>query len=303
MKTSDTVTPRPPAGAPPIAGQPIIQPTQQSQPQPPVGPERQINLKEDLKLVKRLAWRFWRSARDLYRNRKPSVAPEIEDFLSAGKLGLVEAAKRYNPRHHSGAKFTTFAYAWIYKRLKLCLDDYRKGSVFLPLLPEVTPSESDVTPQEPNGVSQESIDEGGAISDYFDEFYPDYSTVPDDQEKLSHREKGLQLALGAAFKKRLSPLQRRVIQLRYPLNGQRRLTQLEVSKELKLSRRQIIRIEEEALWKLRKDPVLELFKPEVEHSRKPARKVYTMAPDESEAFPGVTSWMAKHSPARKNDSS
>ena len=50
-----------------------------------------------------------------------------DDLISAGNVGMVKAARRYDPNR--GVKFTTYAYYWIRKEmLELCKMEYTHGN-------------------------------------------------------------------------------------------------------------------------------------------------------------------------------
>jgi RNA polymerase sigma factor (sigma-70 family) len=261
----------------PAAGQPIIL-TGQEAASPPRAPGVPINPREYIGLIRRMAWPFLKKAWKLFYARKQSTRPAYEDFVSAGKIGLMIAVRRYDPS--KGANFSTYAYFWIRKYLYRCLDDFRKNSCGMPV--------------ELDTKVGEAISNDAVKSDYF-------TAPPTPGDEPSQREEDLRLALAASLKKRLSALQRKVIRLRYLPDGEkRRLTQREVAGKLGLSTRHIKRIEAEALKRLSKDPALELFmQPEVEDCRRAAVKKNTAPPDESKAFSGVKTWMARNSPMRE----
>ena len=53
-----------------------------------------------------------------------------DDLISAGNVGMVEAAHRYDP--NKGVKFTTYAYYWIRKEmLDLCRMEYKHNNNIL----------------------------------------------------------------------------------------------------------------------------------------------------------------------------
>lgn len=192
-----------------------------------------------------------------YARRMAYRVEEEEDYLQAGMIGLLKAARRFDPGR--GVKFTTFALAWIegemrlYRRrtqsvLKVSRSlmeqsrelASRRENLFQALQRE--PSVSEIA--EEMGIASEEVAlimESSLPPSAFDEEEAAAGEGIDEQEKLLER-----IALQESMVK-LTPLERRLITLRY-FNE---LTQAEIAGCLTLSQRQVSRLEKRTLKRLR----------------------------------------------------
>jgi RNA polymerase primary sigma factor len=193
----------------------------------------------------------------------------LSDLVNEGNLGLLEAARRYMPRH--GVKFITYAVWWIRQAIMQALATSRDG-VRLPLrkarlvakakeawtdlaqTQQAEPTEAEVAkalkvaPEELQDVLR--VQASGASLD--DELQNEerlllrlyqQGAAPLADEELIHQ------SLREDVKRlvdRLSPRERQIIELRYGLGATEPMTLEDVGKRLGLSRERIRQIEERA---------------------------------------------------------
>jgi len=200
----------------------------------------------------------------------------LSDLINEGNLGLLEAARRYEPEH--GVKFITYAVWWIRQAIMQALATSRSG-VRLPLRKarlvakakeawtdlaqahHAEPSKGEVAralqvaPEELEDVLRVQAS-GASLDDELQNeerlllrLYQQAATPPADEELIHHslREDVKQLVAG------LKDRERNVIELRYGLGAEDPMTLEEVGKRLRLSRERIRQLEERAkrqLWAL-----------------------------------------------------
>lgn len=154
-----------------------------------------------------------------------STAKNQEDLVSIGSIGLVKAVDSF--KKDTGVKFATYAAKCIQNEILMYFRSQKK------LLNEVSINETIDSDKDGNPLTY--IDVIGAEDD------PSYDI---DRGVLGKR--AAELAKNA-----LSGRERKVIVLRYGLDGRKPLTQREVAAELDISRSYVSRIEKSALEKLK----------------------------------------------------
>lgn len=183
-----------------------------------------------------------------YRN----LGVPFEDLLEEGNLGLLEAACRFDGAR--GTRFITYASWWIRKAILDALVKHPR-LVRLPYyqlqrrkrLLEAAP-EGEEVPRLP-GFRIESLDEphgdgertlGETIAD---------ATVATPEEETLRAEATFEMRRALEV---LNPQERRILELRFGLDGSRRLSLNEVGAELRLSRERIRQLEGRAIDRLRR---------------------------------------------------
>ncbi len=158
---------------------------------------------------------------------KKYYAPDSDqdDLISIGTIGLIKGITSYNP--DKGTKLATYVSRCIENEILMHFRARKKTA-------------SDVSLSETlDG------DEDGNLT------LVDVVSVEDDiLEEISARE--LYGQVRGYVENALEPRERRVIELRYGLAGERRRTQRETAEELGISRSYVSRIEKRALQKLRR---------------------------------------------------
>ena len=199
----------------------------------------------------------------------------VEDLVSEGNIGLIEAAQRFDPER--GTRFISFAAWWIRKSIHAALSEQAQV-VRLPMsqikkmrvvqsverdlreelgreptqdeLAERLPSNlAAVDPIHRHGVRLTSIDEpvNPATNATF------ARTLEDEQPTIENRmlEDEKRDNLGS-FCSRLNERQQQVISGRFGLDGEQRRTLSEIGEEIGLSREGVRQIESGAIKRLRK---------------------------------------------------
>ncbi len=218
--------------------------------------------------------RFVVSIANKYRNTGIPLA----DLINQGNIGLLEAAKRYDP--DKGVKFITYAVWWIRQAIIQGLTE-QTGSVRLPVkqanilyrinsaseklvknlkrqptVEEISQatgiSETDITDITRASRNELSLDSPIGESD--DRFFIDAleSSYPDAEEEIIRK------TLKASMDEIVSDLNEReatIIMQRFGLDGGEPKTLEEIGEEMNISRERVRQIEARAMEKLKKKPL------------------------------------------------
>lgn len=148
-----------------------------------------------------------------------------DDLVSIGTVGLIKAIDSYNVKN--GARFATYAGKCIQNEILMYFRYTKKQSL------EVSISETIDTDKDGNPLT------------YIDIIKVD-DTIAYDIDKKDKTDKALWCIDNV-----LTPRERKIIELRYGLNGEKESTQREISEKLNISRSYVSRIEKSALDKIR----------------------------------------------------
>lgn len=182
---------------------------------------------------------------------------EEDDYIQVGMLGLLKAAQRFDPER--GVKFATFAASWVEGEMRL----YRRGTMTVFRMSRSLVEQSrrlascreqltQSLQREPAvgelaralGISPEEValvlESSLPLSSLDEEALPG-------GEGSSDQERALERIILHESLTRLTPLEQRLIALRYF----QELTQSEIAARLTLSQRQVSRLEKRALHRLR----------------------------------------------------
>lgn len=154
-----------------------------------------------------------------------STAKNQEDLVSIGTLGLVKAVDTF--KRDSGAKFATYASKCIQNEILMHFRSQKKLSSEVSL--------NDVI----------DVDRDGNLLTYLDVVSSDESLEQEVSRQILS-DKALKI-----IDKALTPREKRIIVLRFGLNGKRPMTQKGVSEALGISRSYVSRIEKSAIEKVR----------------------------------------------------
>ncbi|RMG44800.1 MAG: RNA polymerase sigma factor RpoD/SigA [Acidobacteria bacterium] len=196
------------------------------------------------------------------------------DLINEGNVGLIEAAKRYDPSKN--VKFITYAVWWIRQSIIHALSDqsgpfrlpqkqanllYRIGKTQSALMSELQRRPSveeiaeamDVDPKDVNTLLQVS-DENISLSAVIDEEHEFHLSDKLEQETIPSADAVLMReALRTQVRQALAELdekERKVVLLRFGLTGEEPKTLKEIGEMMNLSRERIRQIEAQALKKL-----------------------------------------------------
>ena len=154
------------------------------------------------------------------------TAKNQEDLVSIGTLGLVKAVDTF--KRDSGAKFATYASKCIQNEILMHFRSQKKLSSEISL--------NDVI----------DVDRDGNLLTYLDVVSSDES-LEDDVSKQIISDKALKV-----IDRVLTPREKRIIVLRFGLNGKKPMTQKGIADALGISRSYVSRLEKGALEKLRR---------------------------------------------------
>ena len=153
------------------------------------------------------------------------TAKSQEDLVSIGTLGLVKAVDTF--KRDSGAKFATYASKCIQNEILMHFRSQKKLSSEISL--------NDVI----------DVDRDGNLLTYLDVVSSDES-LEDDVSKQIISDKALKV-----IDRVLTPREKRIIVLRFGLNGKKPMTQKGIADALGISRSYVSRIEKSAIEKVR----------------------------------------------------
>lgn len=199
----------------------------------------------------------------------------IEDLINEGNLGLIEAAKRFDPERK--VRFVTYAIWWIRQAAFHALAEHRKPVKLPPqqviqlrkmkksaerlrqqhgrepeareLAEDLGLSESDLTALQAFDTSEVSLDETiTADGDTTKLDLLEQHLIPGPEESFIQKTVTAQVH---EMLNRLSEREREVISLRFGLDGEDPMTLDSVGKKLKLSRERVRQVQAQAIRKLR----------------------------------------------------
>jgi len=174
-----------------------------------------------------------------YAKRYRGHGVSFLDLIHEGNLGLIEAARRYDPSRN--VKFITYAVWWIRESMMHVLSDQMRVVSFPPkLFPAVVHAAEDVSLSDPVGPGG---DNGRALADVLP-----IAQAPIDEE-IIRRSDARQLK---AALRDLDGKERQVVQLRFGLEDDEPRTLQQIGDRLKLSRERVRQIETMAKAKLRR---------------------------------------------------
>lgn len=177
------------------------------------GEARRVLIEHNLRLVAHIVKKYY------------SSCDESEDLMSVGTIGLIKAIDTF--RRDRGAKFATYAGKCVQNEILMYMRSKKK-----------TACETSIND------SVETDRDGEPIT------YLDVIAVDDDMvEKLDVKMKSR--AAFEAFESVLTPREKKIIMMRYGLNGKKPLAQRETAELLGISRSYVSRIEKGALGKMR----------------------------------------------------
>jgi RNA polymerase primary sigma factor len=215
-----------------------------SAPQAALLRHRVLSHEEQVELAKRVAQGDERARREMvaanmrlvfhWAKRYQSMA-EMDDLIQEGTLGLIRAVDKFE--WERGFKFSTYATWWIRQALQRAVEKNQSAGVSL---------------DQP--VGEDETTTLGELAAGEDPGYEQRVETELDRE---------------AVRKALSNLpedQRKVVTLRFGLDGGAPASLEEIARKLGLGIRRVRRIEREALGKLRQFPELAQLKPELQKS-------------------------------------
>ena len=255
-----------------------------------------LNREEEIELAKRIRKGDKEAERKLVEgnlrfvvsvaNRYRRQAVPLEDLINEGNIGLIRAAKKFDPT--KGIKFITYAVWWIHTSIRHALAK-QQGVISLPykqtdIFYKINRKKEELSK---NLEKEPSVDE---LADSLDLSTEDiernqqaYSSFLSLDVPISNDSKGSFVELleeddsaridqdleerslskeTAKLIKELEPRQREIIEMRFGLNGKESMSLREVGKKLKLSGERIRQIEKESLVNLHriaKERELDLF--------------------------------------------
>lgn len=154
-----------------------------------------------------------------------STAKNQEDLISIGTLGLVKAVDTF--KSNNGARFATYASKCIQNEILMHFRSQKKYALDVSL--------NDVI----------DVDRNGNPLTYLDVVSSD-EVLDAEIIKKCTGDKALRI-----INKVLEPRERRIIYMRFGLNGRKAMTQKQVAETLKISRSYVSRIEKSALSKIK----------------------------------------------------
>ena len=174
---------------------------------------RRLLIEHNLRLVSHIVRKYYSSSKN------------HEDLLSIGTIGLIKAIDSFNMKN--GARFATYAAKCIQNEILMYFRSQKKLNY------EVSINETIDTDRDGNPLTY-----GDIISTE--------DNIADDIDMKIKCQKALDY-----IRLRLGERERRIIIMRYGLNGGRAMTQREVASELGISRSYVSRIEKSTLSEMR----------------------------------------------------
>lgn len=164
---------------------------------------------------------------------------ELEDLMSAGNIGLIKAAAKFNPEN--GAKFSTYSAFWIRAEIQQAIRDTSTGVKFPATRFEDMKKWNEASLDKP--VFNE---EDGEVP--FGNFIED-EKAGNPADEICAKETHLQIekSLGKLGEKNLS-----VIVKRFGLDGEKPMSFSQIGKQMGYSKETIRKIEKKALEELRR---------------------------------------------------
>ncbi len=175
---------------------------------------REKLIRHNLRLVAHIIKKYYASHR------------EQEDLISIGTIGLIKAIDSYNLAN--GTKFATYAGKCVQNEILMYFRGQKKLSGEMSINDAI------------------EFDKDGNPLTYLDVVCVEEDLV----ENLDLKEKAAAALRG--IRTELTPRERRIVILRYGLNGKAGITQREVARAMRISRSYVSRLEKSALEKLKK---------------------------------------------------
>ena len=174
---------------------------------------RAILIEHNLRLVVYIAKKF------------DNTGVGVEDLISIGTIGLIKAVDTF--KIANGAKFATYAARCIQNEILMHFRSQKKQAAEISLNDTI------------------DVDRDGNPLTYIDVISCDDSLEAEVERKIRSAK------ARSCVDTLLSPRERKIISMRYGLDGRQPLTQREIAEALKISRSYVSRIEKNALDKLR----------------------------------------------------
>jgi RNA polymerase primary sigma factor len=177
-----------------------------------------------------------------FAKRYRGLGVSFLDLIHQGNLGLIEAARRFDPAHN--VKFITYAVWWVRESMMHVLADETRAFSFPPKLFATLHGAEDVSLNEPlPSGGQESRERGDLLT---------HDSVPVEEEMIHQADiDELTAALGD-----LDGKEREVVRLRFGLEDDEPRTLQEIGDRLHLTRERVRQIESRAKDKLRRSAKL-----------------------------------------------
>jgi RNA polymerase primary sigma factor len=185
-----------------------------------------------------------------YAKRYRGLGVSFLDLIHEGNLGLIEAAKRFDPSHN--VKFITYAVWWVRESMMHVLADQTRAFSFPPkLFSTLHNAPEDVSLSDPVGGRSIAANRGdGSGRELADLLRQDQ--IPVDDEMI-HRSDLDELTSALSD---LDGKEREVVRLRFGLDEGEEHTLQEIGDRLHLSRERVRQIETRAKEKLRRSAKL-----------------------------------------------